>query len=167
MTLERRPSAPRRRQRRARARARECLASNSPRARRARSTASFDRINDRFVAKISSHHMSSVFERVTLRTRANVYFDGKCVSHAFTTANGEEKSAGVILGPNTELGFSTSKAEVMTCVGGSCEYRLRADEEGRARAWITRVEGESFAIEENSSFEIRVKDAYHYVCSYA
>ena len=39
------------------------------------------------------------FENVTVHTKANVYFDGRCVSHAFVLANGERKSAGVVLGP--------------------------------------------------------------------
>ena len=34
---------------------------------------------------------------VTLNPKANVYFDGKCVSHSFTLADGTQKSAGVVL----------------------------------------------------------------------
>ena len=28
---------------------------------------------------------TATFDNVTLTTKANVYFDGKCVSHSFTT----------------------------------------------------------------------------------
>ena len=49
----------------------------------------------------------------TLTTKANVYFDGKAVSHGFVTADGQNKSVGVVLGPNTELTFTTGPAEVI------------------------------------------------------
>jgi len=37
------------------------------------------------------------FDRVAVATKANVYFDGKCVSHSITLADGTRKSVGVIL----------------------------------------------------------------------
>jgi uncharacterized protein YaiE (UPF0345 family) len=40
------------------------------------------------------------FDQVTVNKKANVFFDGKCVSHTVTLANGERKSVGVIL-PST------------------------------------------------------------------
>jgi uncharacterized protein YaiE (UPF0345 family) len=101
------------------------------------------------------------FENVTVHTKANVYFDGRCVSHAFVLANGERKSAGVVLGP-CELNFTTGAAEIMSCVGGACEYKLRGRD-----AWMACEEGGEFAIEGDSSFDIRVEGQFHYVCSYA
>ena len=62
------------------------------------------------------------FDNVSVTTKANVYFDGKCVSHGFTLADGTKKSVGVIL-PAT-LTFNTGAPEVMECVGGSCDYKL-------------------------------------------
>ena len=59
---------------------------------------------------------------VSVTTKANVYFDGKCVSHSFTQADGTRKSVGVIL-PAT-LTFNTGAPEIMECVGGSCDYKL-------------------------------------------
>lgn len=96
---------------------------------------------------------------VTLSTRANVYFDGKCVSHGFTLADGTRKSAGVVL-PAT-LTFNTGAAEVMECVAGSCEYRLAG-----ATEWTPSGPGERFSVPANSSFEIRVSEAYHYLCHF-
>ena len=58
--------------------------------------------------------------RVT--TQANVYFDGKCVSHGLTLADGTKKSVGVVL--PSELTFNTGAPEIMECVAGGCEYRL-------------------------------------------
>jgi len=101
------------------------------------------------------------FENVTVQTKANVYFDGRCVSHSFTLANGEKKSAGVVLGP-CELTFGTAAAEIMSCVGGGCEYRLKNTD-----LWVRCGEGGEFAIEGDSSFDIRVEGQFHYVCSYA
>ena len=104
----------------------------------------------------------TTMDGVTLTTKANVYFDGKCVSHSFTTASGAKKSAGVVLGPDTTLTFGTNAAEIMQCVGGSCEYRLANSE-----SWVTCGEGEEFAIDGDSKFDIKVREAFHYVCHYA
>ena len=65
-------------------------------------------------------------EGVTVNPQANVYFDGKCISHSITLADGSKKTVGVIL-PAT-LVFNTGDPEVMECVGGSCEYRLPGSE---------------------------------------
>lgn len=97
---------------------------------------------------------------VTLSTRANVYFGGKCVSHSFTLADGTRKSAGVVLA--SELTFSTGAAEIMECVAGACEYRLAGSD-----AWQQSGPGERFTIPAQSSFDIRVAEAYHYLCHYA
>ena len=37
------------------------------------------------------------FDGVSVATRANVYFDGKCVSHTVLLPDGARKSVGVIL----------------------------------------------------------------------
>ena len=96
---------------------------------------------------------------VTLHTEANVYFDGKCVSHGFTLADGTKKSAGVVL--PAQLTFNTGAAEIMECVAGGCEYRLAGDSD-----WKASGPGQRFSIPANSSFEIRVAEAYHYTCHF-
>lgn len=103
---------------------------------------------------------TTVLPNVTLSTQAHVYFDGRCVSHSFTLADGTRKSVGVVL-PAT-LTFSTDAAEIMECVGGRCEYRLAGTDE-----WQQSGPGEQFSIPANSSFEIRVSEPYHYLCHYA
>ena len=104
--------------------------------------------------------VSSV-SNVTLQTQANVYFDGKCVSHTYTLADGTRKSAGVIL-PAT-LTFTTGAAEIMQGVAGNCRVRLAGDSE-----WKTYGAGESFDVPGNSSFDIEVSgEPYHYICHYA
>jgi purine/pyrimidine-nucleoside phosphorylase len=70
-----------------------------------------------------------------------------------------KKSAGVIL-PST-LTFNTGAPEIMECVAGECEYKLAGSNE-----WVTSSAGQKFSIGANSSFEIRVKEAYHYICHF-
>ena len=96
---------------------------------------------------------------VAVSTQANVYFDGKCVSHSITFPDGTKKSVGVVL-PAT-LTFNTGAPEIMECVAGSCEYRLAASE-----SWVKSAAGDQFNIPAHSKFDIRVTDAYHYICHF-
>jgi purine/pyrimidine-nucleoside phosphorylase len=95
--------------------------------------------------------------RVT--TQANVYFDGKCVSHTIVLADGSKKSVGVVL--PAQLTFNTAAPEVMECVAGGCEYKLAGSE-----GWLASGPGDKFSVPANSSFDIRVSQAYHYICHF-
>jgi len=95
----------------------------------------------------------------SVATQANVYFDGKCVSHSLTLADGTKKSVGVVL--PAQLTFKTGAAEIMECVAGACEYKLAGSDE-----WHRSGPGEKFSIPANSSFDIRVGEAYHYICHF-
>jgi uncharacterized protein YaiE (UPF0345 family) len=99
------------------------------------------------------------FEGVTVSTQASVYFDGKCVSHGITLADGTKKSVGVVL--PAALTFNTGAPEIMECVAGGCEYRLAGTE-----AWLKSGPGDTFSIPGNSSFDIRVTEPYHYICHF-
>jgi len=96
---------------------------------------------------------------VSVSTQANVYFDGKCISHSITLADGTKKSVGVIL-PAT-LTFNTGAPEIMECVAGSCDYKLAGSE-----VWMKSSVGEKFSVPGNTKFEIRVTEAYHYICHF-
>jgi uncharacterized protein YaiE (UPF0345 family) len=100
-------------------------------------------------------------DNISVTTQANVYFDGKCVSHGITYLDGSKKSIGVIL-PST-LTFNTGAPEIMECVAGSCEYKLLG-----ADAWVTSSAGEKFSVPGNAKFDIRVApgEAYHYICHF-
>ena len=99
-------------------------------------------------------------EGASISTKANVYFDGKCVSHGITLADGTRKSVGVIL-PAT-LTFNTSAPEVMETTAGACEVMLPSSTV-RQRFGT----GESFKVPGNASFQIRVVgEAYHYICHF-
>ena len=102
---------------------------------------------------------TQTIDGVCVNTQANVYFDGKCVSHGLTLADGTKLSVGVIL-PAT-LTFNTGAPEIMECVGGSCEYKLYGSTE-----WVKSGAGEEFSIPGNSKFEIRVTEVYHYICHF-
>jgi purine/pyrimidine-nucleoside phosphorylase len=96
----------------------------------------------------------------TVNTQANVYFDGKCVSHTVTLADGTRKSVGVIL-PAT-LTFNTGAPEIMETVAGRCTIKLAGSD-----TWTSYGPGESYNVPGNSSFEIKVEaEPYHYICHF-
>ena len=64
----------------------------------------------------------SEFRNVTALTKANVYFDGKVVSHTLLFADGSKKTLGLIY-PG-KFHFGTDKAERMEIVAGSCSVKL-------------------------------------------
>ncbi len=102
----------------------------------------------------------SQFENVSVVKKANVYFDGKCVSHTVQFPDGTKKSVGVIM-PAT-LTFNTGVPEIMETVSGGCRYRIKGED------WKSSGAGESFKVPGNSSFEIEVGgEPYHYVCHFA
>ena len=96
----------------------------------------------------------------TITTKANVYFDGRCVSHSIELADGTKKSVGVIL-PAT-LTFNTGAPEIMETVAGKATIKLAGSAE-----WQTYGPGQSFKVPGNSSFEIKVEgEPYHYICHF-
>ncbi len=100
------------------------------------------------------------FDNVSVVKKANVYFDGKCVSHTVILADGVKKSVGVVL--PSKLTFNTGVPETMETVAGSVRYLLKGETE-----WKTAKAGESFSIPGNSSFDIDVTEVpYHYVCHF-
>jgi uncharacterized protein YaiE (UPF0345 family) len=98
-------------------------------------------------------------ENVTVLPEANVYFDGKCVSHTVLLADGTRKSIGVILA--STLTFDTGAPETMEVVAGSCRVRLADSQE-----WIAYAAGSSFEVPGDSSFDIEVAEQLDYICSY-
>lgn len=96
---------------------------------------------------------------------ANVYFDGRCVSHSVLLADGSHKSVGVVMvGPLT---FKTGAAERMEVVGGECRVRL-FDAAGSTvhSEWKTYGVGQSFSVPGNSGFDIDVTSTLHYICHF-
>ena len=104
---------------------------------------------------MTTEHISNI----SVATQANVYFEGKCISHAITYLDGTKKSVGVVLA--STLTFNTGAAEIMECVAGSCEYKLAGSD-----AWVKSTAGEKFNVPGNSKFDIRVVEQYHYICHF-
>lgn len=103
--------------------------------------------------------MSTQFDNVTLVKKANVYFDGKCISHNIVLADGSKKSVGVIF-PST-LTFNTGAPEIMEINAGKCRIRLAGES-----TWNDYQGGESFSIVGNSSFDIETLELLDYVCHF-
>ncbi|CAK0774025.1 Pyrimidine/purine nucleoside phosphorylase [Gammaproteobacteria bacterium] len=101
----------------------------------------------------------SQYDQVSIIKKANVYFDGKCVSHTVQFSDGTKKTVGVIL-PAT-LTFNTGVSEVMETVAGKCRYRIQGED------WNSCGAGQSFHVPGNSRFDIEViEEPYHYVCHF-
>lgn len=100
----------------------------------------------------------SQFDNVSVIHKANVYFDGKCVSHTVILAGGVRKSVGVIL-PST-LTFNTDAPERMEFVAGHGRYRLAGGD------WKDLKGGDSFEVPGKSSFDIEAVETLHYICHF-
>ncbi|WIM06623.1 MAG: pyrimidine/purine nucleoside phosphorylase [Candidatus Nitricoxidivorans perseverans] len=99
------------------------------------------------------------FDNVSVVKKANVYFDGKCVSHTVQFGDGTKKTVGVIL-PST-LTFNTGVPEIMETVAGACRYRIKGGD------WQSCGEGQKFDAPGNSSFDVEVTgEPWHYVCHF-
>ena len=103
--------------------------------------------------------MSDRIDAVSVLTLANVYFDGKCVSHTVLLADGTRKSVGVIL-PVT-LTFNTGAPERMEIVAGRCRVRQAGSE-----AWLEYGAGQAFNVPGDSHFDIEAIEPTHYVCHF-
>src|SRR3954462_15353337 len=90
------------------------------------------------------------FRGVTAVTKANVYFDGKVVSHTLLFPDGTKKTLGLIY-PG-KFHFGTEKAERMQIVAGQCEVKL----DGQT-ATNTYAGGQTFEVPAKSGFDIEVK----------
>ncbi|MFD2257417.1 pyrimidine/purine nucleoside phosphorylase [Luteolibacter algae] len=100
------------------------------------------------------------FTNVTADSVANIYFDGKVVSHAVYAEDGSKKTLGVIF-PG-DFRFDTEAAEIMEISAGSCEIVIDGTDTKK-----TVSAGEAFNVDANSGFTIAVKEGVcQYICSY-
>ena len=100
------------------------------------------------------------FTNVTVDSKANVYFDGKVVSHTVLFPDGSKKTLGLIYPGEYHLG--TDAAEEMAISDGACEVVLDGQD-----ATASYAAGTAFAVPAKSGFTIRVKDGIcQYVCSF-
>jgi uncharacterized protein YaiE (UPF0345 family) len=100
------------------------------------------------------------FRGVTALTRANVYFDGKVVSHTVLFPDGSKKTLGLIY-PG-QYHFGTDKAERMELTSGQCTIKVDG-----ASASASYSAGQAFEVPAKSGFNIEVKSGIcEYICSY-
>lgn len=105
-------------------------------------------------------NIATEFRGVTAVTKANVYFDGKVVSHSILFADGSKKTLGLIY-PG-KFHFGTDKAELMEIVAGDCSVKL----DGQASA-TEYAAGTAFNVPAKSGFDIEVKNGIcEYICSF-
>lgn len=104
--------------------------------------------------------MKKEFSNVTAVAKANVYFDGKVVSHTIIGADGARRTLGLIY-PGT-YHFGTAAAELMEIVAGECAVTLDGSD-------INHIYGPetTFEVPANSGFTIEVKSGIcEYICSF-
>jgi uncharacterized protein YaiE (UPF0345 family) len=100
------------------------------------------------------------FSNVTATAKANIYFDGKVVSHALRFADGSKKTLGLIY-PG-EYHFATDAAERMDITAGHCEVKL----DGQTKV-VRYAAGSGFDVPAHAGFSIVVAAGItEYVCSF-
>ena len=100
------------------------------------------------------------FRNVTAVAKANVYFDGKVVSHSILFPDASKKTLGLIYPGKFHIG--TDKAERMEIVSGACTVKLDGQNATKEDA-----AGTAFDVPAKSGFDIEVKSGIcEYVCSF-
>ncbi|NWK54034.1 pyrimidine/purine nucleoside phosphorylase [Verrucomicrobiaceae bacterium N1E253] len=100
------------------------------------------------------------FSNVTAEAKANVYFDGKVVSHGITLEDGSTKTFGLIY-PGV-YHFATEAAERMEIIDGECIVVLDGSDDSSVYA-----AGQYFEVPANAGFTITVSEGIgQYICSY-
>ena len=91
--------------------------------------------------------LPSSFAGVTVHAKANIYFDGRVVSHTVLLAGGVRKTLGLIR-PGSYY-FGTAAAERMEIVAGECTVTMKD-----ATTTRTYGAGSSFDVPAQSGFTI-------------
>ena len=100
------------------------------------------------------------FSGVTVATKANVYFDGKVVSHSLLMSDGAKKTLGLIYPGSYH--FGTAAPERMEIVAGACRVTLDGQNAVKEYAADTY-----FDVPGKSGFTIEVLDGIcEYICSF-
>lgn len=100
------------------------------------------------------------FLNVTVITKANLYFDGKVVSHTVLMPDGAKKTLGLIY-PGS-FHFGTGAPERMEIVSGSCRVMLDG-----TTTTADYGAGQHFDVAGKSGFTIEVTSGIcEYICSF-
>tara|TARA_R110002096_G_scaffold274350_1_gene468143 strand:+ start:850 stop:1212 length:363 start_codon:yes stop_codon:yes gene_type:complete len=102
----------------------------------------------------------SEFKNVTVQTKANIYFDGKVVSHSVEFDDGSKKTLGLIF-PG-DFHFGTDAPERMEIVAGNCVVKVDGSDDK-----VAYTEGQFFEVPGDSGFQILVSSGIcEYLCSF-
>lgn len=99
------------------------------------------------------------FEDVEIELAGNSYFDGAVTSRTVNFSDGSKKTLGFMLPGEYE--FGTAAAELMEITSGELDVKLAGEDE-----WLSIKGGESFNVDANSKFQVKVKTITDYCCSY-
>lgn len=104
--------------------------------------------------------MVETFSNVTVTAKANIFFDGKVVSHTIHLEDGSRKTLGLIY-PGL-FTFNVGTSERMEIIAGVCRARI-----GETGDWQTYNAGTLFDVPAASFFEISVAEGIvEYICSF-
>ncbi len=101
----------------------------------------------------------SEFNNVTVVKKANIYFDGKVVSHTVLFPDGSKKTLGIMQAGEYE--FSTAAAEIMEILSGDLQWQMKGENE-----WKTVVSGQAFNVPANATFLMKASAVCDYCCSF-
>ncbi len=90
--------------------------------------------------------------------QVNEYFDGKVKSIAFNSVDGDATTGVMKAGEYT---FGTSSVELMTVTSGQMQVKLPGEDN-----WKTYLSGETFRVEANQSFNVKMNTDTAYLCIY-
>ena len=100
------------------------------------------------------------FDEVSVICKANIYFEGKVISHTVLFKDGKKKTIGLIYAGS--FAFNTDAPERMEIISGACRVR-----QAGAGQWKSYLAGTFFQVPGRSSFEITVDDGIlEYICSF-
>ncbi len=109
------------------------------------------------------HCMAAIpteFRGVTAVTKANIYFEGKVISHTVIFPDETRKTLGLI--QPGKFHFGTVKGERMELIAGECTVKL----DGQSHT-NTYAAGQVFEVPAMSGFDIEVKQGIcEYICSF-
>ncbi len=113
-----------------------------------------------FIRKLTRMSAPVEFKSVTAIAKANIYFEGKVVSHSILFPDGSKKTLGLIY-PG-KFHFGTDKAERMEIVAGGGTVKL--DGQNTTKDYVA---GSAFDVPAKSGFDIEVQsEICEYVCSF-
>ena len=99
------------------------------------------------------------YTNVEVSKIANIYFEGKVISHNIFFKDGSKKTLGVMFVGEYE--FKTISREVMEIISGELNFKINGTDN-----WQLIKEGMSFNVPKKSSFKVKVLELVNYTCSY-